>query len=332
MRVLVAGASGTIGQPLVRELIRRGHSLVGLASSEAKFPLLARLGAEPMAADLLDPAATAAVVARAAPQAVVDVATRFTGSPLRASHVEPTNRLRERGTANLLAAAIAVGARRFVCESMVFYYGFGPFSAPVGEDQPPGRERSPGVQRIINALSSMERQVHRASVQGRIQGISLRFGMFHGAAAPSTQQMLELVRHRRLPLLDGGRALHSWIDVGDAARAAADALERAPAGRVYNVVDDEPVELRDYLAELVRLTQAPPPRALPAWLLRPFAPFAVEILSRARLPVSNARIRRDLGWEPQLRTYREALAAVPIARAGVVVPAHRAMTPLGGEP
>ncbi|HEY3358385.1 MAG TPA: NAD(P)-dependent oxidoreductase, partial [Polyangia bacterium] len=209
MNVLVAGASGTIGRLVVRELIQRHHSVVGLAGTTTRLPALARLGAEPIAVDLLDPAAVAAAVTRVAPDAVVDVATRFPGSPMRASDLEPTNRLREHGTRNLLAAAIAAGARRFVCESMIFIYGWGPFAAPVGEEQPPGRERSRGLQRIIDALASSERQVRAASEQGRIEGVSLRFGLCHGAAAPSTQRMVELVRRRRLPLLDGGHALHS---------------------------------------------------------------------------------------------------------------------------
>ncbi|HEY3355703.1 MAG TPA: hypothetical protein VGQ83_20800, partial [Polyangia bacterium] len=109
-------------------------------------------------------------------------------------------------------------------------------------------------------------------------------------------------------------------DVSDAARAVVAALERAPAGRVYNVVDDAPVELREYVAELVRLAHAPPPRTLPRWLVQPFAPFAATFLGRTRLPVSNARIRRELGWAPVFRTYRDALAAVRFPRPGALVP------------
>jgi len=166
------------------------------------------------------------------------------------------------------------------------------------------------LRRAIDAVVAGERHVREATEAGRIEGASLRFGFYHGRSAPNSRYMLEMVRRRRLPLVGGGRALHSWIEVSDAARAVADALERAEPGSVYNVVDDEPVEFRTYLAELTRLAGAPSPRSVPYWLVYPVMPYAAMFLARARVAASNGKLRHELGWEPRHPTYREALAAL----------------------
>jgi nucleoside-diphosphate-sugar epimerase len=309
MRVFVAGASGAIGKRLVVELLGRGHEVVAATTAEANRPGLEALGASSVVADLLDAVGIAAAVRRARPEAVINVASRFRHRPLRISQVEPANVLRILGTRNLLAAALGAGARRYVSESMVFVYGYGQHAEPVTEAQPPGTDPRRGLQRILDALAREEHQVAELSAQGRIEGVALRFGLFHGRHAPSTTEMLELVRRRALPLVGDGSAVHSWIDVDDAARAVVAALERAPSGSVYNVVDDEPVAQRDYLAELVRLTGAPPPRHVPLALMRAIASYGAVVLGQARLPVSNAKIKRELGWQPRFATYRQALAA-----------------------
>jgi nucleoside-diphosphate-sugar epimerase len=309
LRILVAGATGTLGSQVVRELVGRGHEVVGMTRSDSKRTSLENLGAEGVVADALDARAVERAVGQAAPQGVVSLLTSLprTG-PRRLKDLEPTNRLRDEGTRNLLAAAITAGARRFVGESIIAIYGYGNRSKPATEDDPPGREGNAGLRRVVEAIVAGERHVREATEAGRIEGVSLRFGFYHGAAAPSTHYLLRMVRRRMLPIIGGGHAVHSWIELEDAARAVADALERGQPGAAYNVVDDEPVEFRDYLAEIVRIAQAKPPLSIPFALARPAMPYAAMFLSRARIPASNAKLKRELGWWPRSPTYREALA------------------------
>jgi nucleoside-diphosphate-sugar epimerase len=234
--------------------------------------------------------------------------TRIPAKPARPSHMRATNELRERGVRHLLDAAVAAGARRFLSESFFGVYGFGPYERPRTEDDPVGRERNRGIQAVIDAIASSEAQVRAASDEQRIEGVSLRFGAFHGPLAPNMAVMAELVRKRRLPVIGAHGATMPTVELGDAVRAVADALERAPAGRTYNVADDEPVAMDDYLAELARVIGAPAPRHVPYWLVRAAAPYMAMFMGRAGVPMSNARIADELGWRPRYPTYREALA------------------------
>jgi nucleoside-diphosphate-sugar epimerase len=308
MRVFFAGASGAIGPPAVRELLERGHEVVAMTSSAAKAPMLAELGAEPVVADALDPEALTRAVRAARPDAVVNMMTRIPAKPARPSHLRATNELRERGVRHLLDAAVAADARRFVSESFFGVYGFGPYERPRTEDDPIGQERNRGVQAVIDAIAASESQVRAASDEQRIEGVSLRFAGFHGPLAPNMAVMADLVRKRRLPVIGARGATMPMVELGDAVRAVADALERAAAGQIYNVVDDEPVAMVDYLGELARVVDAPPPRHVPYWLVRAAAPYMATFMGRARVPMSNARITDELGWRPRYPTYREALA------------------------
>ena len=308
MRVFFAGASGAVGPPAVRELLERGHEVVAMTSSAAKAPMLAELGAEPVVADAMDPAGLTRAVRAARPDAVVNMLTRIPANPARPSSMRATNELRERGVRHLLDAAVSAGARRFVSESFFGVYGFGPYERPRTEDDPVGRERSRGVQAVVDAIAASEGQVRAASDEQRIEGVSLRFGAFHGPLAPNMALMVDLVRKRRLPVVGAHGATMPMVELGDAVRAVADALEHAPAGRIYNVADDEPVAMDDYLTELARVLGAPAPRHVPYWLMRSVAPYLATVIGRAGVPRSNARIADELGWRPRYPTYREALA------------------------
>jgi nucleoside-diphosphate-sugar epimerase len=317
MRVFFAGASGAIGPPAIRELLQRGHEVVAMTSSPAKVPLLADLGAEPVVADALDADALVRAVRAAKPDGVVNMLTRIPAKPGRPSQMRATNELRERGVRHLLDAAVVAGARRFVSESFFGVYGFGPYERPRTEDDPIGRERNRDIQAIIDAIASSEGQVRAASAEQRIEGVSLRFAAFHGPLAPNTEVMLELVRKRRLPVIGAHGATLPMVELGDAARAVVDALERAPAGRVYNVADHEPVTMDEYVTELARVVGAPPPRHVPYWLVRIAAPYVATFMGRARVPMSNARIVDELGWRPRYPTYREALALLERPERGL---------------
>jgi nucleoside-diphosphate-sugar epimerase len=312
MRVLVAGASGAIGPPVVRELLGRGHEVVAMTATPSKRAALEELGASAIVGDLLDADSLGEALAEAEPEGVVNMASKWRGNPVRFSQVRPANEMRERGTRNLLSAAIASGAQRYVSESMIFIYGYGRHSQPVTEQRPPGSERSRGLQAVIDALVSSERQVREATESGSIEGVSLRFGLFHGPHAPTSQMMFDLIKRRRMPLIGDGSAVHSWIELEDAARAVADALERAPAGNAYNVVDDTPVAIREYLGEIARLIGSKPPRRVPYWLIRPAASYLAVAFGRPVLPVANRKLKDELGWRPAYPSYREALA--PLAQ------------------
>lgn len=307
MKVFVAGASGALGKPLVSELVARGHEVVAMTSTESKRPMLEELGASAVTGDIFDAAAMVEFVRAAEPEGVINVASKWSVYPTRVSQVTPANQIREQGARNLVAAAVVAGARRYVNESMMFVYGYGDHAQPLTEDQPPGRERRRGLQRVIDAIVVAERIVREHSERGDIEGSSMRFGFFHGQHADSTRQMFDMVRKRKLPLVGRGDAVRSWIELEDAARAVADALERAPAGSVYNVVDDEPVSMRDYIGEIARLTGSKPPRRMPYWLINAGASYVAPAFGRGRLPISNARLKQDLGWSPRYPTYREAL-------------------------
>jgi nucleoside-diphosphate-sugar epimerase len=303
----VAGASGAVGRPVVRELVGRGHEVVALTSSESKRAVLEQLGAAAVVGDVFDAQRMVELVGAAEPEGVVNVASKWSVNPTRIRQVTPANEIREHGARNMVAAAVAASARRYVNESMMFVYGYGDRAEPATESDRPARVKSNGLQRVIDAIVAAEGAVRERAERGEIEGTCLRFGLFHGQHADSSRLIFDLVRKRRLPLVGSGDTVRSWIELEDAARAVVDALERAPAGSIYNVVDDEPVTMRDYVGEIVRLTGAKPPHRVPHWLIRVGASYLAAAFGGGRLPVSNAKIKSELGWSPRYPSYREAL-------------------------
>ena len=313
MRVLVAGATSTLGGPVVRALSERGHEVVALTRSRTAADAFRQGGDRAAVADVLDREAVATAVREAAPEAVVSLLIALPRrGPMRVSHFRETVRLWSEGVPNLVHAARDAGARRFVGESVVFAYGYGRYgTAPLDETSPlDDAEVVRGQRSILAALRTMERRVLAA--QG-IDGIVLRYGLFHGRDVPSSRFLRRMVERRAMALPGGGDALLSWIEIEDAARATADALERGSAGELYNVVDDAPVRFRDYTSALAAQLGVRPPRSVPMWLGRLATPYAAAILGHTELPVSNAKARRDLGWSPAVATYREAVAQIAAA-------------------
>jgi nucleoside-diphosphate-sugar epimerase len=310
MNIFVAGATGTLGIPLVRELIAQGHHVVGMTRSPEKRPLLEALGATAAVVDARDDEALTRAVRAAAPTHVLHLLTALPkGGPMRAADLTATNELRVTGTANLLRAAIAAGAQRLVAESFVGIYGYGDLgSQPRGEDDlPPLQGPDAGIRAISGALRSLEQQVLNANASGKIEAMVLRYGMFYGLGNPSTRSLLDMLRRRRLPLPRNTHGLASFIQLDDAVRATIAALERGRAGAIYNIVDDEPIGFADFLIAAALATGAPRPIMLPRWLLSLAAPMGVTTIA-TRLPVSNARARSELGWRPQFPSYREGVA------------------------
>lgn len=307
MRVLVAGATGALGMPVTGALLAAGHQVTGLTRSPHKREALRGLGATVVVADALDAQALDRAVAAARPEVVVHALTALPNDgPVRRGQFHQTNLLRTVGTRNLLAASIRAGARRLVAESMVFAYGFGDLGTLPLTEQHPQEPVHPAVAAVVAPVRSLERQVLEASASSRIEGIVLRYGLFYGPDAGTTQAMARLLRRRMFPLLAGGHGIGSWIHTDDAASATVAALERGQPGAVYNVVDDQPAELGDFAREFARDLGAPAPISIPSWLSRIVMPFATRQLG-ARLPISNARIKQELGWQPTHPTYREGL-------------------------
>ena len=297
MNVFVAGGSGTIGLPLVRALVAAGHQVTAMTRTRSNEERLRAIGASIAIADALDRDALARAVAAAHPTHVVHELTALPKTGVsRASELEPTNRLRVDGTRNLLDAAVAAGAKRFLAGSFAMLAPRN--SAPPDTDNPAGA-----------AIRSMETQVLDAGTKSAIEGIVLRYGLFYGRDVPSTVNMIESVRRRRLPIVRGDSGELPLIHVDDAVAATVLALDRAPAGATYDIVDDRPVSLSAIVATIAEYTGAPAPWRVPAWIPRLVAPYMARLLS-TRLPLSNAKARAELGWRPEYPTIREGLVFI----------------------
>jgi 2-alkyl-3-oxoalkanoate reductase len=307
MRIFIAGATGAIGKRLVPLLAERGHELVGMTRSEAKADLVRSLGARPAIADGLDADAVGRVVAEAEPEVVVHQLTALAdmGSDMRHFDraFEATNRLRTEGLDNLLAAARAVDAGRFVAQS---YAGW-PYARVGGwvkdESDPLDPDPVPAMRSALDAIRHLERAVVEAE---GVEGIALRYGGFYGPGTSLSEGgvHLEAVRKRKFPVVGNGAGMWSFLHIDDAASATAAAIERGRRG-VYNVVDDEPAPTAEWLPVLSDIVGAKPPRHAPKWLARLLAgKVGVTMMTEAR-GASNAKARRELGWEPRWPTWRQ---------------------------
>jgi nucleoside-diphosphate-sugar epimerase len=296
MNVFLAGGSGAIGVPLVRALVAGGHQVTALTRSAANAPRLRALGATPAVADALDAASLRRVVVAAHPTHVIHQLTALPkGGPRSARDLAPTNRLRTEGTKHLIDAAVAAGARRIVAGSFALL-GAAP-ATPIPAD----------AQDAADAVRSLESQILDASARGLIEGVVLRYGLFYGPENGMTEQMIALARRRLLPAVRGDRGLMSPIHLDDAASATIAALERAPAGSTYDIVDDQPVSMSDMAIAVAESVGAPRPVAVPAWLLRLLAPYMARMMA-IRVPLSNDKARADLGWRPAYPTIRDGLS------------------------
>jgi nucleoside-diphosphate-sugar epimerase len=309
MRVFVAGATGAIGQQLVPRLVAAGHEVHGMTRSEAKQAMLYELGAVPVVADALDPDQVAEAVGRAKPDVIVHELTAIPPAPdLR--HLDRdfalTNRLRTEGTDHLLSAGQAVGVKRFVAQSNIAAYAR-TGAAVKDEDDPfdeaPAREMRTGLAAI--------RHLEEAVLGARwTEGIVLRYGWFYGTGtsmAPG-EESYEMIRKRKFPLVGDGGGVWSFIHIADAADATVAAIERGTRG-VYNVVDDDPAPVAEWLPSLAAQLGAKKPMRVPRFVGRLFAgEWGVVLMTDIR-GASNAKAKRELGWRPERASWRQGLAA-----------------------
>jgi nucleoside-diphosphate-sugar epimerase len=317
MRVFIAGASGAIGTRLVPQLVERGHDVVGTYRSPGKDALLRALGAEPVALDLLDREAVLAAVRAAAPDAIVHEATALANQTFSRNFdrtFAATNRLRTDGTDALLAAAWDVGVRRVVAQSFASYR-YAREGGPVKTEEAPLDPDPPrSMRKGFAALRHLEEAV------GSINGIVLRYGAFYG---DPDDVMLEPVRKGRLPIVGAGGGMTSFVHLEDAASATVLAIEAGEPG-IYHVCDDEPAPVRDWLPFMARTLGARPPRRVPAFLARVLAGEAAVLIATEARAASNAKARRELGWEPRYPSWREGFPAVYGAPVRAAAPATAA--------
>jgi nucleoside-diphosphate-sugar epimerase len=311
MKVFVAGATGALGAQLVPKLVANGHEVTGMTRTESKGDLVRSLGARPVVADALDPDAVARAVAEAEPEVIVHQLTALSGR-FDMRHIDRffavTNRLRTEGTDHLLAAGRAVGARRFVAQS----FGGWPFArtgGPVKSETDPLDPDPPEAMRsILDALRHLENAV-TAITWG--EGIVLRYGGFYGPgtslSADPKADMSALVRKRRLPVIGSGAGVSSFIHIEDAASATLAAVEHGGRG-IYHVVDDEPAPAREWLPVLASALRAKPPWRLPRWVGRLAAGEAATVMMTEARGASNAKAKRELGWQPRYASWRQGFA------------------------
>jgi 2-alkyl-3-oxoalkanoate reductase len=301
MRVLVVGASGAIGTRLVPQLIDHGHEVIGTFRSPANDERVRALGAKAVALDLLDAGAVRGVVLDIKPEAIIHQATTLAGARFGRNldrTFAPTNRLRTEGTDALLAAAREAGVRRFVAQSFA-NYRYAREGGPVKTENDPLDRALPATMLTTNAAMQ---HVDEAVVEAG--GIALRYGGFYGGADDA---LLKPVRRRLFPIIGDGGGVISWIHLDDAAAATVLALEHEGAG-IFNIVDDEPAPMREWLPVLARTVGAEPPRRLPLWLARLVGGEGMTALAEGR-GASNAKAKRELGWALRYPSWRQGFVA-----------------------
>ena len=308
MRVLVVGASGAIGTRLAPQLIDQGHEVIGTYRSPANAERVRARGAKAIALDLLDASAVRKAVLDIRPEAIVHQATALANARFGRNldrTFAPTNRLRTEGTDALLAAAREAGVRRFVAQSFA-NYRYAREGAQVKTENDPLDPALPATTRETNAAM---RHVDEAVVNAG--GIALRYGGFYGA---TNDALIKPVRKRLFPIIGDGGGVISWVHLDDAAAATVLALEHGGAG-IYNIVDDEPAPMREWLPVLATMLGAKPPRHVPRWLARLVGGEDMVLLAEAR-GASNAKAKRELGWTLRYPSWRQGFVAAYTQWAG----------------
>ncbi|MFF7237945.1 NAD-dependent epimerase/dehydratase family protein [Streptomyces collinus] len=307
MRVFVAGGSGVLGRRLVPQLVARGHQVTATTTSAARLGLVQGLGATGVVMDGLDAESVAEAVAAARPDAVVHQMTAI--SPAHAGKPDikhpdrwfaKTNRLRREGTDYLLAAAAATGVPHVVAQGYASWNGIREGGPVKTEEDPLDLLEGTAAQAGLETLRYAEDAVLRAG------GAVLRYGAFYGPGAIDDQ--VELVRKRQYPLVGRGTGYSSWVHLDDAAGATVLAVELKARG-VFNVVDDEPAPASEWLPWLAACAGAKRPRRVPVWLARLLAGDQAVVMMTEGRGFSNAKAKRELGWEPRHPSWRQGFEA-----------------------
>lgn len=306
MKVFVAGATGVIGRPLVRQLVAAGHQVTGMSRSEERAAGVWEAGGTGVVCDVYDAKALREAVVAAEPEAVIHALTALPPKfKPKSDYLAPTNRIRIEGTRNLVAAARAARVRRIVAEGVCFFYR--PEGGWMKDEEAPLYENPPGnFAAGAAAVLDLERQVLGAE---GIDGVVLRLGWLYGPGTyfAADGSNAEETRRRRYPVVGAGTGIFSFLHADDAAAAFLAALERGAGA--YNVCDDEPAASSEWLPVYARALGAKPPRHLPSWLVRIVAGRAMAEAAVSMRGAANARAKRELGWEPAHPSWRQGFAA-----------------------
>jgi nucleoside-diphosphate-sugar epimerase len=308
MRVFVAGATGAIGKQLVPRLVEAGHEVHGMTRRESKQAMLRELGAVPVVADALDPDQVAEAVGNAQPDVIVHQLTALAGVNMRnlKRGAALTNRVRTEGTDHLLSAGQAVGVRRFVAQSN--FASYARTGGPVKSEEDPLDPTPPG--KLREGLAAL-RHLEQAVLDARwTEGIVLRYGGFYGPGTNMSPggELSEMIRKRRFPLVGDGGGVWSFIHIADAAEATAAAVEHGKRG-VYNVVDDDPAPVAEWLPALAQTLGAKKPMRVPRFIVRLFAGEAGVVMMTDARGASNAKAKRELAWRPAHPSWRQGFTA-----------------------
>lgn len=308
MKVFVAGATGAMGQQLVPRLVEAGHEVHGMTRSESKRAMLHELGAVPVVADALDPDQVAEAVGRANPEVIVHQLTAIESVDLRHMNRDfaLTNRLRTEGTDHLLSAGQAVGVRRFVAQSAVYGFYARAGGAVKTEEEPLDPSPPREARDVLAAIRHLEKAVLGARWT---EGLVLRYGAFYGpgtSLAPGGEQF-EMIRKRRSPLVADGGGVWSFIHIADAAEATVAAIERGHRG-IYNIVDDDPAPVAEWLPSLAQTLGARKPMRVPRFVGRMFSGETGAVFMTEIRGASNTKAKRELGWQPQHPSWRQGFA------------------------
>jgi len=304
MKVFVAGASGVIGRPLLRQLVAAGHEVTGTTRREGRMEEIRAAGATPVRCNAFSMDDLEKALRRAAPEVVINQLTSLPHkyNPRKASFYAETDRVRGEGGHNLVEAARAVGARRFLTQSIAFLY------APEGdwvkdEDARPFEDAPGHFRSAVEAMLGHEREVVECA---DFEGLVLRYGQFYGPGtyyAPAGHIGRE-VRRRRFPVVGSGTGTVSFLHVSDAAAATVAALDRGAPG-IYNVVDDDPAAIKQWLPVYAEALGAKPPRRVPVWIAKIAAGGAVAQMAVELRGASNAKAKAELGWQPRYPSWRQ---------------------------
>jgi 2-alkyl-3-oxoalkanoate reductase len=310
MRIFVAGATGAIGRRLIPILVSSGHAVVGSTRSVGRLCLIRKLGAEAVVANGLDRDAVRAAAILAAPDVIVHEMTDLRSLDFRAFNrsFAASNRLRTKGTDNLMAAARDLGVSKVIAQSFCGW-PYKRVGSPVKSETDPLDDEAPAeLSPSLDALRYLERVV---TTSREPAGIVLRYGAFYGwDTGVLDGHFVDQVRRRRVPLIGDGEGWWSFVHVDDAAAATAAAIERGTAGAIYNIVDDEPARVADWLPELAQLLEAKPPYHVPAWMLRLLGDeHLVTMMTEARAG-SNEKAKRELDWRPAHPSWRRGFAEI----------------------
>jgi 2-alkyl-3-oxoalkanoate reductase len=317
MLILVAGATGAVGRRLVPALVSAGHSVVGLTRTPAKAEMIQRLGGQPVVADGLDAEAVRAAVGSTKPDVIVHEMTALSGaSDLRRFDrtFADSNRLRTRGTDLLLAAAREAGVKRLIAQSFCGW----PYARTGALVKSETSELDPNppeqLRRTLEAIRYLERIVTGSR---NPEGIVLRYGAFYGHdTGMFDRSMVGQIRRRRVPLIGDGNGWWSFLHIDDAVAATTIAIERGKAGNIYNIVDDEPAPVREWLPALAVVLGAKSPLWVPAWIARILAgEHLVSMMTQGRAG-TNAKAKRELGWTPAHPSWRQGFAELAEEHVG----------------